>query len=205
VRLPHNIDISIFDGDNKYGIPAIKRQEISVSGAIPFNYVMSSKKGFEKTVHCFLDDYQIERLWNRPEKYINHLKKFSSVCSPDYSLYLDMPPATQIFNTYRSRWCGRFWQENGLNVIPTISWSDEKSFEFCFMGIEKRSTIIISSMGVLKSATRLFRRGFVEMIERIEPKKILWYGNKIDGIESNLIQYLNPYFRRFEDGRTRGK
>ena len=31
----------------------------------------------------------------------------------------------------KNRWGGAYWQSSGLTVIPTISWGDERSFEFC--------------------------------------------------------------------------
>jgi hypothetical protein len=118
----------LFPSSNKYGFPDITKQEIDISDLIGFNYVLSSKPKGE-TVHFFLDDYQFERLWNSPNKYIEPLSKFNGVLGPDFSLYRNYPVALQIYNTFRNRWLCTFWQTRGLKVIPTISWSDEQGFE----------------------------------------------------------------------------
>lgn len=86
---------------------------------------MSSKQN-NCGVHFFLDDYQFQRLWNTPDRYIESLQKFSCVLSPDFSLYTDYPTALQIYNHYRKHWIGAYLQLYGIEVIPTICWSDEK-------------------------------------------------------------------------------
>ncbi|MGQ7551471.1 DUF4417 domain-containing protein, partial [Streptococcus suis] len=42
--------------------------------------------------------YQFERIWQRPEFYIEKLTEFDCVLTPDFSLYQDMPIAMQIWN-----------------------------------------------------------------------------------------------------------
>ena len=44
------------------------------------------------------------------------------------------PFAMQIYNQYRKHWLAAYWQLNGITVYPTISWSDENSYEWCFDG-----------------------------------------------------------------------
>ena len=74
----------------KYDIPKIYSVEYMPDDLLGFNYVTNTT---DKSigVHFFLDDYQIERIWNRPEFYINKLKDFDCVLTPDFSLYSDMP------------------------------------------------------------------------------------------------------------------
>ena len=49
--------------------------------------------------------------------------------TPDFSLYRDWPVMLQQWNVYHSRWVGRFWQEHGLRIIPTVNWSTPDSYE----------------------------------------------------------------------------
>ena len=72
---------------------------------VGFNYALTSKE-FGKAVHFYLDDYQFERVWRSPERYIEILRKFEYVFTPDFSLYMDMPKVQQIYNIYRSRLLG---------------------------------------------------------------------------------------------------
>lgn len=73
------------------------------------NYVKISK---DKNcgIHFYLDDYQFERLWVNPEKYIDILKEYECILSPDFSLYIDMPIDMKIWNIYRSRLIGQLYQ-----------------------------------------------------------------------------------------------
>lgn len=103
-----------------------------------------------------------------------------------------MPIALQLYNTFRNRYCGAVWQDNGLIVIPTISWSTNESFEFCFDGIEEGSVVAISTLGSRKEK-QLFLNGYFEMIKRIQPTNVLCYGKPFTemGNEIIYIDYLN--------------
>lgn len=116
---------AIFQGAGEYDIPIIEPTKITENNFIGFNEVLSSKQN-KCGVHFFLDDYQFQRLWNTPDRYIESLQKFSCVLSPDFSLYTDYPTALQIYNHYRKHWIGAYLQLYGIEVIPTICWSDEK-------------------------------------------------------------------------------
>ena len=125
-----NLQERIFDGVGQYNIPEIKAvNNINVLKWIGFNYVKSDKSAADNIgVNFFLDDYQFERVWVNPNRYTEYLSAYGAVLSPDFSLYIDFPRAVQIYNHYRKHWLGAYWQEHGLNVIPTISWSDRISF-----------------------------------------------------------------------------
>lgn len=88
--------------------------------------------------------------------------KFDCVLTPDFSLYTDMPKAMMIWNTYRSRLLGWFWQQEGLTVIPTVSWADEDSFNFAFDGLPLNATLAVSTVGV-KRAKRLHSYGLQDL------------------------------------------
>lgn len=167
----------------KYQMPVIRREYIEAPKQSPigFNYVLSAKET-DRAVHMFLDDYQIERLWVSPENYVDRLREFECVFTPDFSLYSDMPIAMQIWNTYRSRLVGQIMQDNGVMIVPTISWGLPETFEFCFDGIEQGSICVVSTIGVKRDeeATKIWRAGMDEMIKRIQPSAIWVYGGKVE-------------------------
>jgi hypothetical protein len=99
-------------------------------------------------VHFFLDDYRFETVWSRPLRALEHLSKHRILLTPDFSLYADWPLVMQQWNVYRNRWCGRYWQALGFQVIPTLSWSTSESFDFCFDGIPQNSLVTVSAVGV---------------------------------------------------------
>ena len=148
---------------------------------IGFNYAKTSK---EKNVgiHFYLDDYQFERVWNKPEDYIETLKQYECILSPDFSLYMDMPMPMKIWNIYRSRQIGQYYQNQGIKVIPTLSWAEKETFDFCFEGIPEGSIVSISTIGVKKNkeALKIWKDGVDELIKRIKPSAILIYGGKLD-------------------------
>lgn len=63
------------------------------------------------------------------------LSQYKFLLTPDYSLYADMPRAVQLYNVFRNRWRGAYWQAQGLTVIPTISWSVPKNDEFLIANV----------------------------------------------------------------------
>ena len=144
-----NLGYAQFEGVGDYDIPPILPvyELPPIKEWIGFNYVLSDDQPEGKGVHFFCDDYQFERIWNEPDRYIEKLKRYSCVASPDFSPYTDMPFALQVFNHYRKHWVGRYLQENGVTVIPTIrSNLSDRCFDYFLEGEPENSIIIISSM-----------------------------------------------------------
>lgn len=193
---------NIYMNKNLEDFPLIKRQSIEVCSIVPFNLI-NSNQDFDNGIHFFIDDYQFERVWHNPIKYIEVFRKYKFILSPDFSLYRDMPEPLNIWNTYRSRVLGSYYQEQGIKVIPTVSWSNERSFDYCFKGIEKGSIVAISNQGVLKIKENLefFYKGFYEMIKKLDPAIIVIYGEKIKLDTLIPIVWIEPYIRnRFKKG-----
>lgn len=173
-----NLNKRIFEGVGEFNIPALQSALFQVDNWISFNYAKGCEEPDQHGIHFFIDDYQFIRLWKDPDRYLPMLARFQAVCTPDFSTYTDFPKAIQIYNHYRKHWLGAYWQENGINVIPTISWSDEDSFEWCFDGEPAGGIVAVSSVGTQgnRRATRLFELGYAEMKKRLAPAKIIMYG-----------------------------
>lgn len=200
-----NLNKAKFNGVGKYDIPQIKpvKSIPEITEWIGFNYVLSDNKpSVNKGVHFFIDDYQFERVFKNPEKYIEKLSKYGCVLSPDFSPYSDMPMATQIFNHYRKHWCGRYFQENYVTVVPTVRAStDERSFEWFLDGEPKNGIIAYSSMWTKKdTATYDYsKKEWDLMIETLKPKKVLVYGEIFDfmnGVEIEQIETFTKTMRK---------
>ena len=179
----YNLDIVDYTNlaNDFWQMPIIENDNFIPDDLIGFNYAKSSN---EKNVgiHFYIDDYQFERIWNYPEKYVDVLNQYDCILSPDFSLYMDMPMPIKIWNIYRSRQIGAYYQSLGMKVIPTISWAEKATFEFAFEGIPKGSIVSISTIGVKRdeAAFQIWKDGVNEMIKRIEPSVILIYGGKLD-------------------------
>lgn len=178
-----NLAYGQFESSNKWGIPDLLPVHVEDLADIPlqgFNYALKEKQPERIGCHFFLHDYQFERVWNYPDRYIPILERFKFVLSPDFSPYADMPEALKVYNVYRNRWCGRYWQDFDITVIPTVTWSDDQSVEYCLSGIPKHSTIAVSTMGEGRWANwQALRRNWDQMIDTLEPDTILLYGKNI--------------------------
>ncbi len=171
----------------EFDFPQIEKVEKqNIERVIPFNIFKTNidKKAW---VHFFIDDYQFERVWGNPTQYINLLSKAKGVITTDFSMYVDMPRAVQIYNCYRNRALARFLQKQGLNIIPAVGWSDEDSFKWCFKGIPKGSAVAISTNGVMqnKEALKAFLSGFNRMLEEIDPCQIIFVGRLPEELKDN--------------------
>ena len=132
-----------------------------------------------QAVHFFADDYRFESVWHRREQALKYLTPYGMLLTPDFSLYMDYPLAVQIWNVYRSRWCGAYWQSLGFQVIPSISWSTPASYQFCFAGLPLRSLVAVSTLGVRRDDTALFAQGYRELVARLKPSRVLCYGKRL--------------------------
>lgn len=196
-----NLDKFSFSGVGKYEIPQIDPETKYPGGEfVGMNYAMTEKFPESKIMHCFVDDYQFIRYWNNPDKYLPVLSKFSAVCSPDFSTYTDMPLAMQIYNHYRKHWLAAYWQLNGITVYPTISWSDESSYEWCFDGEPVGGVVAVSSVGTQKNkeSKRLFLLGYEEMMKRLDPAWVIFYGIVPEECDWNVIR-VNPEYEKVKD------
>lgn len=179
----YNLGIIDYDAltNDFWQMPVIENDNYIPSDLIGFNFALSSDNK-KCGIHFYVDDYQFERIWNNPDKYIDVLSEYECILSPDFSLYMDMPMAMKIWNIYRSRMIGQYYQSKGIKVIPTMSWAEKETFEFCFKGIPEHSVVSVSTVGVKrdKDALQIWYDGMDEMIKQIKPSTILVYGGKLD-------------------------
>lgn len=184
-RTARTYNLDIMDAGNLtndfWQMPTIRNDGIIPKDLIGFKYALTNKDK-DVGVHFYIDDYQFERVWRYPERYTDMLAQYDCILSPDFSLYMDMPMPMKIWNVYRSRFIGAYYQSQGLYVIPTLSWAEPETFEFCFLGIPKGSIVSVSTLGVWgnEAARAVWVAGMDKAIEVIEPEAILLYGNEIE-------------------------
>ena len=94
-------------------------------------------------VHFFLYDYKFNCIWQNPDQFIDRIKNYRAVLSPDFSIYLETNPTIQLYNVFRSRWCGAFWASKGIRAIPSVSWGDERTFLFFFVFLEYQREVLL--------------------------------------------------------------
>lgn len=178
----------------KYSMPIIKPiYEAKILNLLQFNYAKTCKNPDQYHLCFYIDDYQFERIWNEPQKGLELLKKFKGVIAPDFSLYRDFPMILNIYNCWRNKVLAAYYQANGLEVIPNVTWGDETTFDWCFDGLPQNSILAVSTNGCVKDITarKLFLKGFEEMKRRLLPTKIIIVGSIPKDLqnEPNIIHY----------------
>ena len=185
-------------GDGKWSIPIIPKFQIRDGDfddllLIGFDRAKTDdEKHRNRMVHFFLYDYKFERVWKQPDFDLEKLSGYRAVLSPDFSMYLEMNPTMQLYNTFRNRWCGAYWASKGIRVIPTINWCDVSSFDFCFCGVEKGSTVAVSTYMASAHNNHAdqkawFMKGYNEMLKRIQPEKVICYHTPFPEMEGDII------------------
>jgi hypothetical protein len=183
--LPGNFDRNnthtLYTSSNQWGIPDLPRTTAAPTRLIAYNdrhKVEHPQPG--DAVHFFLDDYRFETVWTQPRRGLSRIMRVGVSLTPDFSLWREMPLAMQLWQVYRSRWCGAWMYSNGVDVIPTLSWSTPESYEFCFAGIAQYSTVAVSSVGIRGfEAERGYLSGLEAMMDTLKPDYVLVYGRSL--------------------------
>ena len=190
----HLDEVSRFDCTPD-GFPVLQAVDVAPADMQGFNYAKSTPSADKsgKACHFFIDDYQFERVWSKPLAYVEALRGYDCVITPDFSLYMDMPDPMQRWNRYRSMACGLIWQRAGLTVVPVLSWAQPETYEFAFSGIPKHATVATSTVGVKndKDALATWNDGMRAAMKALEPSRVLLYGGNVgfDFGATELIEY----------------
>ncbi|GHU96903.1 hypothetical protein FACS189483_01260 [Spirochaetia bacterium] len=184
-------DIGLEDGN--FEIPIIYHQKIDlynieILGFHNTKYV--DKDTGNKTVHFFIPDRKFDYIINNPERQVKKLLQYRQVCLPDFSVFPEMSILQQKMQIAKMYYCGACWQKHGIVVIPTATWSDKRSYDFCFNGIEKGAVVAVSTLGTKKYFKELFLAGFKELCKRKHPSHIICYCKPFDEMYS-IAQSFN--------------
>lgn len=193
---PYLTEGANFVGDA--GIPMLldlKNAQIP-KAMIPFE---KAKRAADKRcyVHFYMHDKGFRDVLTSTTKYVDLLKQFDGVITPDCSLLIGQSKCIQETNTYFNRAVGVYLQRQGIPVIANIRWSDESSFEYCFLGVPKNGIVCVSTHGCIRSQTEkyMFRKGIIETIRWLEPTDILVHGYMPEQVFTGLDAYVR--FHRY--------
>lgn len=162
-------------------------------------------------VNFYVDDAVFLRLWNYPDRYIQHLKCFHSVCAPDFSIatgYSGMPFPLNIYNKYRNHALAWYLHLNGIKIIPSVSILDRNNWDWGFDGYPKNSVVSVCTNGRIKSKdSRIeFCEGFSEMCNRLSPSWVILIGRVPEELKTEAAilnfntrnQKINEKFKKGE-------
>lgn len=166
----------------EYEIPVLRKsliRERPMKMTVLQNYRASSSNSDKTLVHVYTNDTINSRLVKRPFQYFQRISTAASFVSPDLSMYRVLPKVQRIFHTVVNRGVGAVLQSRGIDVIPNIAWSSSQDYSFCFEGVEQNSPVAISSHGKIRDSVdrQCFEHGVFELIERLNPNIVLFYGS----------------------------
>lgn len=206
------VETAFFDG--VFEIPHIDAPEkiiIPQKGMVPFS--LRERSLLCEDFVCFYEhDVNFREILTDTENYVEDLKRFPGVITPDCSLYLDAPLCVQIASIYLNRAVGYYLSKQGLYVVPNIRWGDERTFTrepfkeaVAFQGVDRHSIVSVGTYGQIRSheSKKVFRAGLVEMLKELEPKVVLVYGAMPDSIFGDLVSKTE--FIQFQDWTSRMK
>lgn len=145
------VETAFFDG--KFEIPHIDapKEIIIPEGMVPFSIRERSQD--KNDFVCFYEnDINFREILINTEEYVDDLKRFPGIVTPDCSLYLDAPLCVQIADIYLNRAVGYYLSQQGLYVVPNIRWGDERTYKsdflgekVAFQGVDKHSIVSIGT------------------------------------------------------------
>ena len=181
------IETSAYEGELE--IPIIRKNSVIEipKTAITFKLRKKHSSTDKYRMLVFYEfDYDFRDFISIPQNFIEEIKDFYFISTPDCSIYRDMPLWEQIANIGVSRSVGHYLQELGFYVIPNVRWGDERTYTslhgetpIAFLGIEKGSTVSIGTLGCSNSNEDIYhmRNGIKAMLHYIEPKAVIVYGS----------------------------
>ncbi len=175
---PYLVEGADFVGDA--GIPMLmdlNNTQIP-KGMLPFEKAKKDSYSKRQYVHFYMHDKYFADILTATTKYVNLLKQYDGVITPDCSMLIGQSKCIQQTNTYFNRAVGFYLQRQGIPVIANIRWSDESSFAYCFLGVPKNSIVCVSTHGCIRSSREkeMFRKGLSEMLRVLEPTDVLVHG-----------------------------
>ena len=174
---------------------------------VPFGKIKTCKNK-RQYVHFYQHDREFSRVLTSTTRYLDDLKEFDGVITPDCSMRIGQSPCLQQANTYMNRAVGFYLQKNGIPVIPNIRWSDENSFEYCFLGVHKGSIVCVSTHGCItgRQKRHMFKLGLEAMLDSLDPITVLVHGYMPEDIfgefmsQVEFVRYASEFERTHKKG-----
>lgn len=170
---------------------------------IDFNKI-NSANSYDRIVSFYLNDYQFIRIMNNPDKYIEKLKAFRYVITPDFSQYINMPDFQRYAQNCWNKVLAVYMQQRGVHIIFNVSWSLPDSYQYAFAGLPSDCVIAINCAGIKSSALSMYlwRQGYEEALRTLKPRLIVRYGDKMPCEREEVSVYFrNTNLVRVRNGR----
>lgn len=130
------------------GFPILPPVQAMPADTIDFRAGLNRSFKGHHGMNCnfYVDDEKFNSLWVSPDKYLDYLKLYQSVCGLDFSIDTQMPLVMQYWNKYRSMALDWYLTLNGITVIPNVNIIPYEGREWLLDGLPKHSTVCCSTV-----------------------------------------------------------
>ena len=183
----------------QYEMPVVRAINCSVPKDIVALYHIDRCKNGGCIPHFYTEDRKFESTWTFPYKSLYKIARHPLIISPDFSVYEELAFPQKLWNIFRNKALAAWWQYNGLNVIPNVSWIYGKDYAISFDGWPKHSVIAVNSTGINddEKCKTMWLEGYEVMLETLKPIHILRYGAKIEGENESISTYYENDNKKF--------
>ena len=179
----------------KYDLPSVKCPAIY---DIDYIALYKELRNYQKTPKTVISFYQFDKefdginglsnaIWYNDKRRLEFFKRRFSNCryfiAPDYSQCGDIENAENIHRIFRARVISLWLTLNlGAIVIPNITYSNKKSFEYMLDGLEECQTVAFSTKGIMKKSSEkdLLIAAIEKTVDTLNLKSIIVYTVSID-------------------------
>lgn len=196
--LYHLIKDADFTEEEEY--PKVKGMilETPPKKVVAYDHINDSHDS-ETWLHFYVNDNRFLPLYSpqKWEKTIAALQSFGGVFGIDHSLHYNFPLPEHRYSLYLNRLTDHAFECANIPVVPNVSWSDDRSFDFFLDGLPIGTSIAISSHGCAQGqkARMLFLEGVKKTISGLHPYNIFHYGHIMPEVKEFVEAQGVPIFQ----------
>ncbi|MBQ6473936.1 MAG: DUF4417 domain-containing protein [Victivallales bacterium] len=136
----------------------------------------------DDAVHFYRWDWILNRERYTPDALKEILPTGTCLLTQDFSMFRDMFPKEILWNWYRAHLNAERMVQCGFRHIPSLSWAEEDTLDYCFNFIQPGGTVAVSTVGIRRDAwgSILFNAGMERAIQVLHPSCVIVYGGMPD-------------------------
>jgi len=139
--------------------------------------------------HCFVDDWRIEHLWRRQGQGLAKAIVQGIITAPDFTIERSFPYPLAQYQVWRSGVLARYWQENGVIVVPVLQWGNASTWDLPAKIIERGSVVAVR--GPQLGTEPDWLRAASHLQQSLEPSLVLHFGRRLNCWKNVLFLPLN--------------
>jgi len=145
--------------------------------------------GVAEARHCFVDDWRLEHLWRRQGQGLAKAIFNGVMTAPDFTIEKDHPIPFANYQVWRSAVLAKYWQDNGVVVVPVLQWGNPSQYDLCLSSIVEGSVVAVR--GPQRGTESEWIKAAIRIQELLRPQIVLHFGRKVDVWKHPIYLKLN--------------